>query len=105
MNFIPLATISNQTVVIVPRHAGQILRLDDVEYTAAADEEPMRVTGTGQVSLGDGWWDLATIVDGEYDGRPFAGGSPVRGRVRTRWLGEAGASESVLETQEFVTYA
>lgn len=74
MNFVTLVSISNQTVVIIPRYSGQVLRLGSVEVVTVA-EQPARVYGTGVVEVSEGYWDLCTVVDGNYDGPAFAGDS------------------------------
>lgn len=101
MNFIDLVEIDNQTLVIVPRFAGQVLRLGGVDVVADSDGVPIRIFGTGMVELGEGWWDLATLVDGEYLGPPFSGSTPgPEENERYRWAAVENASPSVFETRQ-----
>lgn len=78
MRFITLAEITAQTLVILPRFAGQVLRLGATEVVTEA-ETPARVYGTGMVEISEGYWDDCTIVAGEYAGPPFNGSSPMQG--------------------------
>jgi len=97
---VALTTLTDQTLVIVPRFAGQRLHLDSVEYTAYLDNTPLRVQGPGTVMLGPGWWDEVTIVDGHYTGAPFHGDTPdhTEGALEYHyaWTGARNASTSTL---------
>lgn len=109
MNFIQVATLTDQTLLITPRHAGQIVRLGGVEHVATANEAPVRVYGSGAVTLGEGWWDRMLIVDGEYGGGYFDGDTADQpsgsledlpaGTIvdRYEWTGTEHASESSWE--------
>ena len=87
-----LLTLSNQTLVIVPRFSGQRLRLGGSIRTATVSNRPMRVQGTGLIELLEGWWSLATVVAGDYHGPPFSGELArleYQGQmVQSSWLGE-----------------
>lgn len=72
MRFTQVADLVAQTLVIVPRFSGQVLRLGDVDVVTTA-EVPARVYGTGAAYLSEGFWDVLTVVDGEYSGPPFSG--------------------------------
>lgn len=101
MVFVEVGTLSTfSTVVVVARDAGQVLRLDGVDYTSQASNETMRVEGTGLLELGEGYWDMLTIVEGEYAFEPFSGDSApvfdegersaeVLVESRTAWLQDA----------------
>lgn len=94
MNFVTLVSISNQTVVIIPRYSGQVLRLGSVEVVTVA-EQPARVYGTGVVEVSEGYWDLCTVVAGDYDGPAFTAGERVRvdgSLMVTDWDGADNAS-------------
>lgn len=99
MEFIDLVSVTDQTVVIVPRFGGQVLRMGDTNVVTVA-ETPARVYGTGVVQISEGYWDLCTIVDGQYDGPPFDGGTISETTERTSWSGVSDDSESVLEVRE-----
>lgn len=100
MNFIELVELANQTLVIVPRFAGQVLRLGSLEVVAVANGTPIRVFGTGAAEVSEGWWDLATVVDGEYLGPPFSGSTTAPGETeRYRWTGPENSSPSAFETR------
>lgn len=75
MNFIDLAEISNQTVMITPRDSGQVVRLGATEVVTRA-EEPVRVYGTGTVEISEGYWDNFAIINGTYTGPWFDGSNP-----------------------------
>lgn len=74
---LPLTAITDQTLVITARNPGQQLLLDgEVIDTATAAGETLRVYGTGEVSMGPGWWDQLGIFDGDYQGDWFDGDTP-----------------------------
>lgn len=100
MNFVPLTTITNQTFLITPRNAGQVVRVGAQEIITEAGV-PVRVYGSGTVELSEGWWDQAGVFDGNYTGPYIDGGTKPGGMLkRTRWLGTPHESASVEETRE-----
>ena len=69
-----LGAISDQTLLITARHAGQTVVLNGtVAATATTDGQQLRVYGSGDVYLGGGWWDKLGIFDGNYQGDYFDG--------------------------------
>jgi hypothetical protein len=98
MNYVTVATLTDQTLLVTPRYAGQIVRVGGVQYVAVADESAVRVYGTGEVELGEGWWDQMLIAEGEYGG-PYFDGDTVEPTVSDliRWEGTPNASQSVWE--------
>lgn len=100
-NFVTLASITNQTVIITPRFAGQILRLGSNEVVTEA-LTPARVYGTGDVELGEGYWDNFTIVAGVYDGPAFDGATPDTDQWVHAWTGPVDASPSTRQEMEAV---
>lgn len=75
---VTLATITDQTVMVTARHAGQQVYLDGaVAATSTTPEQELRLHGTGVVELGWGGWDKALVVDGIYEGGWFVGSDGV----------------------------
>lgn len=98
MNFITLTTLNNQTLLITPREAGQILRFGGVDTVSIAETE-IRVFGSGTVELSSGWWDNVAVVDGSYAGPYFDGNGPSSELSRYRWESVPNESPSVFETR------
>lgn len=88
MNFITLATLTDQTLLITPRRAWQRLRLAGDELAPEGDGVQMRIYGSGLVEVSEGWWDRFLIADGEYDGEYFDGNSRSTSMVRHAWDGD-----------------
>lgn len=82
-----IATLVAETFVVVARYSSQSVIFGGVEYRAAHDGGAVRVYGSGPVELSPGWWDLVTIVDGEYDGPPFSGNTPIEDEHVYGWEG------------------
>lgn len=89
MNFVELATIEGQTVVITPRYSGQVIRLGATEVVTAA-MTPARIYGSGVVEISEGYWDDLMIVEGDYTGPYFDGSTP-----GASWTGTPHESTSV----------
>ena len=112
MNFISVATLTNQTFLITPRNAGQVVRFGGVDRVTTA-EGPVRVYGSGAVQLSAGWWDQMMIVNGEYAGWYFDGSTPDSAEStvvgmpvhRYAWTGTADASTSTWESGQVVATA
>lgn len=84
-----LATLNDETLVIVARYPSQYLIHNGMLHYPDW-EGVVRVKGYGPViSSADSYWDLMTIVDGDYDGPPFSGRTPWH-----QWDGPADASTS-----------
>lgn len=102
MAYVTVATLSGQTAVVIPRYAGQKVVLNGVVTTGGAAEEPIRVFGSGTLQLGPGYWDVLTIVAGNYQGPPFTGNTYLRpvitewGNTTTEWNGEPNKSTSTI---------
>lgn len=100
MNFIELTTIADQTLVITPRYAGQVIRLDGVGTVTQA-EVPVRVRGSGVVEISEGYWDDLMIVAGRSS-EPYFDGStiPADNEVeRFSWSGAPNESPSIREVR------
>lgn len=91
---VTIATLANETLVIVARYATQTLRFGGADYHADADGGSVRVYGSGAVELVDGWWDNLTIVAGEYTGPAFTGDTASAAPIRCEWAGEPYESEA-----------
>src|SRR5690625_5268436 len=87
--------LSDQTLVAVAVFAGQTLSLGSTTVTAFEPGETLRVSGTGTATLGPGYWERRTIVDGPYDGPAFDGSYAPSG-YSSMWLGDPYDSESEL---------
>src|SRR5699024_9598565 len=77
------------------RSSGQVLRLGGISHFSSTADDVMRIYGTGLLEVGEGYWDLLTIVEGEYEGEPFSGDSaPVfdEGERSAEVLVESGAA-------------
>lgn len=86
------ATLENQTFVAVGRSSDTTVRFLGEEHYPDA-HGIIRVYGSGNLELPYGsFWDLVTIVDGEYYGKPFSGDTP-----GATWLGDPDESESQLD--------
>lgn len=94
-----LVTLTSQTLVIVSRYTTQKVTFNGMDYSAASDGGVIRVYGTGNVELSAGWWDLATVVDGNYSGPPFSGSLTDTDTAIYDWLGTAEESQSTYETR------
>lgn len=103
VNFVQVATLSNQTLYVTPRYAGQIVRLGTTDYTASFDGVPVRIQGTGAAYLGEGWWDELIIVAGNWTGTYFDGGSVDGEFAQYAWTGAANASTSTLQERTLVS--
>ena len=99
MRFITLTTLSNQTVLITPRAAGQVVRLGATEVTAQA-LTPVRLYGTGTLEISEGYWDRVAVVDGNYTS-PYFDGNTIAGSDTENyaWSGETNNSPSYYETR------
>lgn len=96
MRFIPLPIpLSNQTILITPRFAGQVVRLGATEITTEA-LTPVRLYGSGTVELSEGYWDNLAVVDGDYSGPYFDGDtSPTDTDLESyQWQGQPNESKS-----------
>lgn len=106
---IPIATLSNETLVVFARYSSQRLYLGGAEYAPDASGI-VRVYGSGQVSASeDSFWDVLTIVSGAYSGPPFSGSSDpfeLEGvTYNTRWTGATNNSASVAAVSVPAEYA
>lgn len=88
-------TLSDQTLVAQAVFAGQTLSLGSETVTAAEPGETLRVYGTGTATMGPGYWERRTIVDGPFDGPAFDGSHAPAG-YSSMWLGDPYDSESEL---------
>lgn len=88
-------TLNNQTLVAVAMFAGQTLTLGTQTVTATEPGETLRVYGTGTATMGPGYWERRTIVDGPFDGPAFDGSHAPAG-YSSMWLGDPYDSESEL---------
>ena len=77
------------TVVVIARFPGQVVRLGGSEETSPGAGSTLRIKGQGTLELSQGYWDLLTIVPGDYSGPPFSGDSPDEGPA---WLPGSGNS-------------
>ena len=98
MNFVELATLTSQTLLVTPRLSGQILRFGGIDHIAVA-ETPIRVQGSGPVQVSSGWWDGLLIADGDYVGAYFDGDTPGAEFVEYGWAGAPNASPSIRSTR------
>lgn len=87
--------LSGQTLVAQAMFAGQTLTLGSETVTAGEDGGFVRVYGTGTATMGPGYWERRTIVDGEFDGPAFDGSYAPAG-YSSMWLGDPYDSESEL---------
>lgn len=87
--------LNSQTLVAQAVFAGQTLSLGSETVTAAEPGETLRVYGTGTATMGPGYWERRTIVDGPYDGPAFDGSHAPAG-YSSMWLGDPYDSESEL---------
>lgn len=92
---------ANSTLIVVGRDDGQRVKLGaNVYYTQG--EEPLVVytSSTVGLQLGPGYWDLITIVDGQYNGPPFSGNTvdPLANFV---WNGDPDNSTSSISSWHY----
>lgn len=89
MVFTKIADLDNETLVVIARFDTQFLRFDGQDYYPD-ENKVVRLNGTGEVMASPhSWWDLLTIVDGNYSGPPFTGDMP-----GYRWTGDENNSTS-----------
>ena len=98
-NFITLATLDNQTLLIAGRYAGQIVRFGGVDRFVGADGGVVRVTGSGEVRISAGWWDNLLIATGLYSDDYFDGSRADDEQKRFSWTGATNSSTSIREAR------
>lgn len=98
MNFVEIAVLDNQVLIITPRQTGQIVRFNGTDRVTVG-LSPIRLVGSGPVLLSSGWWDNLLITDSDYDGPYFDGDSPSTENSRTSWEGTPGGSQTLRETR------
>lgn len=74
MQFVDVDVLDSETVVILARYAGQIIRIGDTYHIASGDDTYIVAYGAGTLSLGSGDWDHLAIIAGHWDGGYFDGG-------------------------------
>lgn len=102
MRFVTLTTLVNQTLIVTGRYAGQAIRFDGVTATLPEDGASIRLRGSGDVEVGEGYWTKVLVSDITYSGPYFDGDSGEGELIRYRWVGEPGSSESVMEGRALV---
>ena len=74
MKFVDVDILDSETVVILARHYGQIIRIGGTYHIASGDDTYIVAYGSGTLSLGSGDWDHLAIIAGRWDGVYFDGG-------------------------------
>ena len=67
MDFVTIATLAAQTLIITPRLSGQILRFNGQDVTTIGGQR-VKVAGTGPVEVSSGWWDDMIVLAGTWGG-------------------------------------
>lgn len=89
----------------VPNEAGEYEARLTFTVDPAATEAFVRLYNGASAGNGDVWWDMATLVEGVYDGPPFTGSSPDdydqygKAVAQYSWDGAEDASTSTRETR------
>lgn len=94
--WMPLATLADQTILVRARSAAQVLRLAGVEHRPAGGI--IRATGTGLVELSTGLWKDAGTYAGTYTGEHIDGAAPDTPVARYAFVGVPDQSPSILTT-------
>lgn len=103
LNFVPLAEIANQTIIITPRNSGQQVRINGVVVATTIAGVPFRYSGTGSVEVSSGWWDGLLIAGPDYSGAYFDGSTQGDATNQFLWVGESNASASTWQTRTYST--
>lgn len=83
---VSLGEVTRRTFIIDARRDGQLYWVEYKQHTAKAG--PNRIRGTGQVTLGPGYWDSFDDYSGGYEGDHIPWGprvEPVLMSVQRRW--------------------
>lgn len=83
-----------------PNVAGETELRVTFTIPADANEAFVRLYNGATLGNGDVWWDAVAVIEGEYTGPAFDGGSLDMFTARTRWLGAPDVSQSVWEVLE-----
>lgn len=97
MAFVELINLTDQTLMITGRSAGQQLRFNGSTVSLPVDGATIRVYGTGPVELGPGYWGNALVTDDLYTGSFFDGDSGEGEMTRYVWTGTPRASTSEMQ--------
>ena len=74
MEFVDIDVLAGETVIILARWYGQIVRIGETFHLADGDDTYIVAYGTGTLSLGSGDWDHLAIITGQWVGGYFDGG-------------------------------
>ena len=89
-----IALAESSTVIATARNAGQVLTVGGNPVTSNTTDDQIRTAGATSAVFGPGWWDKLGIVEGEYDGEYFDGGTIGTRTVKNRWDGTRNESTS-----------
>ena len=73
MKFVDIDVLAGETVIILARWYGQIIRIGETYHIASGDDTYIVAYGTGTLSLGLGDWDPLAIITGQWVGGYFDG--------------------------------